>query len=160
MLTVSNDPLTIRSPARACLGFDYGASKIGVALGELTTGTIHPLTTLQNIHGKPDWQAISNLVANWQPQAFIVGISYQGDGSASPLTRKIERFCRQLEGRYRLPVHTVDERLSSYEAKSMLGEELNLSPTKVKQLHDRIAALCIIRTWMNQQPTNSDEIIE
>jgi putative Holliday junction resolvase len=125
------------------IGFDYGMRRLGVAIGETTAGSSRPLETIRCRDGRPDWAAISRLVEGFAPDAFVVGMP-DGHDSEHPLRARIERFCRQLRGRYRRPVHTMDERLSSAEARSrdVPDEEL-----------DGVAAKIILETWFNDEAT-------
>ncbi len=128
------------------LGFDFGTRKIGVAVGQTVTGSAAPLRTLRAKNEKPDWAAISALIAEWRPEALVVGIPYNMDGSEVEWSAHIHRFVRQLEGRYRLPVYTADERLTSMEARSRLG-------AKALQIEaiDAMAAKLILETWLSEQ---------
>jgi len=133
---------------KTVLGFDFGKQRIGVAVGQRITGTASPLQTLQSKNGKPDWEAIGKLVGEWQPGALVVGMPRNMDGSEHELTKIITRFGNQLHGRYGLPVHYVDERLSSREA------ALSLAPgvaRRDKGAIDRVAAQLILQTWLDQQ---------
>ncbi|VAX10569.1 Putative pre-16S rRNA nuclease Yqg [hydrothermal vent metagenome] len=129
------------------LGFDYGRCRIGVAVGQTITGTGSPLATIKADQGKPDWQAVERLINEWRPTLFVVGMPKNMDGSAHQLTATITRFGNQLHGRYGLPVHYVDERLSSQEA------ERSLRPGQAKKdkgVIDRVAAQLILQTWLDQ----------
>lgn len=129
------------------LGFDYGRCRIGVAVGQTITGTGSPLATIKADQGKPDWQAVERLINEWQPTLFVVGMPKNMDGSAHQLTATITRFGNQLHGRYGLPVHYVDERLSSQEAERSL---LPGQARKDKGVIDRVAAQLILQTWLDQ----------
>jgi putative Holliday junction resolvase len=94
------------------LGFDFGAKRIGVAVGNGITRQARPLALVGDA-GPARWQRIAELVASWQPARLVVGVPRHADGTAHDLTVRCERFARQLEGRYRLPVARVDERFSS-----------------------------------------------
>ena len=95
------------------LAFDFGLKRIGVAVGEAELGTAHPLPA---VSGFPQ---IEKLVAEWRPARLVVGLPVAERGE-HPLAKRVERFARQLEGRYRLPVARVDERFTSVEAESRL----------------------------------------
>lgn len=95
------------------LAFDYGVRRIGVAVGQDLTGTAEALTTVRVKDGRPDWDAIARLVAEWAPASLVVGMPSTASGERPALTDAIERFARRLEGRYALPVSFVDEHLSS-----------------------------------------------
>lgn len=129
------------------LGFDYGRSRIGVAVGQSITGTASAIETVRADQGKPDWLAIERLIKEWQPQRFVVGMPKNMDGSEHQLTAIITRFGNQLHGRFGLPVSYVDERLSSREA------ERSLMPGQAKKdkgVIDRVAAQLILQTWLEQ----------
>lgn len=101
--------------SRTVLAFDFGLKRIGVAVGEPELGTAHPLPAI----AAPGFDSIGKLVAEWRPTQFVVGLPVAANGE-HPLARRVERFARQLEGRYHLPVARVDERFSSVEAESRL----------------------------------------
>lgn len=136
------------------LGFDFGVKKIGVAVGQLETGTASPLETLPTIRQKPDWTAISRLIGIWNPAGLVVGICSRADGRENAVTPFIRRFCRQLEGRYRLPVHCVDESLTTFEAKQLLFDDVKVSATKLWKVQDQLAAQLILQTWLNEPKQN------
>jgi len=127
--------------ATTLLGFDYGRKRIGVAVGQPLTATATPLATVHARDGKPDWPAISRLVAEWEPDALVVGIPYHMDGSEQDMTRDAQRFCRQLEGRYRLPVYRAEERLSSYIVETG-------SASRGSRGIDPLAAQVILQDWL------------
>ncbi len=133
------------------LGFDFGLKKIGVAVGHIETGLASGLTTIVSIPKKTRWQAIHKLIVSWEPSALVVGVSRNMDGSDHDVTRAIQKFARQLEGRFVLPVSQVDETLSSRAAWQLLYEEAGVSHTKALKLQDQLAAQLILQTWLDQQ---------
>lgn len=94
------------------LAFDFGARRIGVAIGNTLTREARPLAIV-DAEGDARWARIAALIAEWQPARLVVGIPRHPDGAAHEMTARCQRFARQLEGRYRLPVERVDERYSS-----------------------------------------------
>jgi putative Holliday junction resolvase len=127
------------------LGFDYGTHKIGVAVGQALTGTANPLETLGMVSRKPDWQRIASLLDEWRPEALVVGHPFEMSDREADNAAGAKRFARQLAGRFRLPVHLVDERLTSREAWAQLGSAAAADPTRV----DAYAAKLILETWLN-----------
>jgi putative Holliday junction resolvase len=101
--------------ALSFLAFDFGTRRIGVASGNTLLRRATPLKTLS---GERDarFAAIGKLIAEWQPDALVVGVPFHPDGAAHDNTRRAQAFARQLHGRFRLPVHPVDERYSTTEA--------------------------------------------
>ncbi|BAN69769.1 Holliday junction resolvase RuvX [endosymbiont of unidentified scaly snail isolate Monju] len=128
------------------LGFDYGSHKIGVAVGQTLTQSANPLTTLGNRRGKPDWERIGTLIEEWQPDALVVGHPFEMTDREANNAEPAKRFARQLHGRYHLPVHLIDERLTTRAAWLDLGAEAARDPTRV----DAWAAKLILETWLRQ----------
>ncbi|MBI5041966.1 MAG: Holliday junction resolvase RuvX [Gammaproteobacteria bacterium] len=133
------------TPAQTLLGFDFGAHRIDVAVGQRITGTASAMTTLAARDGQPDWTQVAQLIATWQPDALVVGLPLQLDGSRSTVTEAAERFARRLEGRFRLPVYLYDERLSSHAAEHWSSEH-----TRRGSL-DEVAAQIILQDWLDGQ---------
>ena len=145
------DPLQPVKNDGTYLGFDFGNKKIGVAVGHLSSGIASPLNTLPSPRQNPDWAAIEKLIAEWRPTGVIVGISRQKDGSDNTITQRMLKFCRQLEGRYGLRVFQQDETLSTFEAKQMLFDELNVNATRLWAVQDQLAAQLILQSWLNDK---------
>jgi RNase H-fold protein (predicted Holliday junction resolvase) len=61
-------------------------------------------------------QVAQKRIAEWQPDALVVGVPYHPDGASHENTARAQRFARQLRGRFGLPVFEVDERYSTTEA--------------------------------------------
>lgn len=106
--------LAVVSP-RSFLAFDFGTLRVGVATGNTLTGHAQPLRTVAE-SGERRFEALDRLIAEWQPNALVVGVPFHPDGAEHENTRRARRFARQLHGRFRLPVHEVDERYTTTEA--------------------------------------------
>lgn len=128
--------------ARTLLAFDFGNKRIGVAVGQTLTGTATALATIPMRQQKPDWDAVSRLIREWQPDALVVGIPLTMDGDIQLMTKRAKGFARKLEGRYHLPVYGVDERLSSHAARERLRSTRDVDPE---------AARIILETWLSEQ---------
>jgi len=100
---------------RSFLAFDYGTRRVGVAAGNSLLKTAQPLRTLSQ-EGDARFAAIAALVAEWRPDALVVGVPFHPDGAEHDNTRRARRFGRQLHGRFGLAVHEVDERYTTTEA--------------------------------------------
>jgi putative Holliday junction resolvase len=129
--------------ARTILAFDFGLKRIGIAVGEPELGTAHPLPAI----AAPGFDMITKLISEWRPAALVVGLPVAERGE-HPLAKRVERFARQLEGRFRLPVARVDERFTSVEAESRLRETKTKSSMK-KTAVDSVAAQLILEQYLN-----------
>jgi putative Holliday junction resolvase len=124
--------------SRTVLAFDFGLKRIGVAVGEPELGTAHPLPAI----AAPGFDHIGKLVAEWRPAQLVVGLPVAEQGEHA-LAKRVERFARQLEGRFHLPVARVDERFSSVEAESLLRG------VKKKAI-DSVAAQLILEQYFHE----------
>lgn len=107
-------PQEVQSP----LAFDYGLRRVGVASGSRLTGLARPLTTLK-AEGKAIYPLIAPLLAEWQPDALVVGVPRHPDGAEHEMTAAARKFAASLRGRFHKPVFEVDERYTSVEAESL-----------------------------------------
>lgn len=137
------------------LGFDFGSKQIGIAVGQALTRQARPLSNLKARDGIPNWDDIAALIKEWQPDALVVGLPLNMDGSASEMSIRAEKFARRLHGRFGLPVHTQDERLTTFAAKSELPKNQRNSSQK-NALVDDLAAAILLEDWLkNLPPTNN-----
>lgn len=109
---------------RCFLAFDFGVKRVGVASGNSVTRSATALTTIAAT-GDARFAAIGKLIAQWQPDALVVGVPYHPDGAPHDNTRRAQAFGRQLHGRFRLPVHEVDERYTTTEAQAQGARDID-----------------------------------
>ena len=133
------------------LGFDYGARRIGVAVGNALSGARALAVVANGAHG-PDWQRLDGLLRDWHPQALLVGLPLTMDGAEQNASRAARAFATALGARYQLPTHLVDERLSSVAAAQQFAERRASGQARRKHAEslDAIAAEIIIQTWLAQ----------
>lgn len=132
------------------LGFDFGYKRIGVAVGQRLTGSASPLAILDAKLGVPDWDKIQSLINQWRPVGLIVGLPTCLDDAPLYTTAASRGFARQLRKRFLLPVHLVDERLSTVEARAHLFSEGGYRKLKKSEI-DSIAACIILEQWLQIQ---------
>lgn len=134
-------------PEPVYLGFDFGYKRIGVAVGQELTKTATPLSTLEAKLGVPDWDKVLQLIKQWRPKALVVGMPVCIDGTEQYTAPASRKFAKQLAKRFQLPVHLVDERLSTVEAKSYLFEQGGYRKIKKTEV-DSIASCVILEQWL------------
>lgn len=98
------------------LAFDFGAKRTGVAVGNRLTRTATPRATIRAEATQARLDAAAAVVAEWQPDAVVVGVPLHPDGAPHENTQRARKFGRQLGARVKLPVYEVDERYSTTEA--------------------------------------------
>jgi putative Holliday junction resolvase len=130
------------------LGFDFGAARIGVAVGSTEVGIAHPLETIASESNELRFARIAVLLQEWQVVGCIVGRPTHSDGRPHELTHLCQKFGQRLHGRFSLPVWFVDERYSSLAAESYL-KEAGLRGRKQKPALDQVAAQIILQTVLD-----------
>jgi len=108
-------------PEETLLAFDYGAKKLGVALGNTLLKQARPLDLILEPTRDGRFARIEALLKTWQPERLVVGLALATDGTEQYASQHCRRFARQLEGRFGIPVVLVDERGSSVEAQKITG---------------------------------------
>lgn len=136
-----------KSKHEILLGFDFGMKRIGVAVGQTITQTARPLTTLAAKAGVPQWDNLNKLIKMWQPDALVVGIPLNMDGSEQPLTVAARQFAAALNAHYQLPIYEMDERLSTKDARERLFAEGGYKALQNGQI-DSVAAQLILQNWL------------
>ncbi|MFZ1295837.1 MAG: Holliday junction resolvase RuvX [Pseudomonadales bacterium] len=130
------------------LAFDYGLRTIGVAVGNALLGSASALTTLAARDGVPDWERVRRLLEEWKPDLLLVGLPLNMDDTPSDMSVRAERFARRLTGRFGIASEMMDERLSSFEARSLVDDYAQYVAL------DSIAACLILQSWFAAQATD------
>jgi putative holliday junction resolvase len=134
------------------LAFDFGLKRIGIASGDSLTRSAAPRPAALCAPSGPDWEAIAREVRALGPARLVVGAPYNVDGTDGAITRAARAFAAELERRFRLPVHLVDERFSSLEASAGLKQQ-RASGARRKRVQradiDSAAAAVILRRWFD-----------
>lgn len=130
------------------LAFDYGVKNIGIAYGQTLSGTATEIPPIKARDGVPNWDDVTALLKEWQPDLLLVGLPLNMDGTESELCPRARKFGNRLHGRFGVQVEMVDERLSTFAAKEEAaerGHRGNYGQAPV----DSIAARLILESWMN-----------
>lgn len=135
------------------LCFDFGLKRFGAAYGTELLQSARELSPILARDGIPDWDQIERLISEWKPSAIVVGLPLNMDGSESDMSARARKFGKRVHGRYHLPVHMMDERLSSYEAKSAVLDAQGSTDFGEHSV-DGAAACLILESWFaNREPT-------
>lgn len=131
-----------------CLGIDYGEKRIGLAWGD-ELGVATPLPAATAATPEQRLEQIARLVEERKVTDLVVGYPYNMDGTTGFKAKEVDAFIAILEGRFSLPVHRVDERLTSH----MVETDLGLSGRKERALRktgivDSGAATLILQDWL------------
>lgn len=133
------------------LGIDFGQKRIGLAVGQTLSYVANPIKVLSN--NKAIFKLLSDEIKAWNISQIIIGLPLGMDGEEQEITRQVKNFSKKVQRHSQLPVHLVDERLSSYEAERRFAESRSaqLSKAKDKKDIDAFAAQIILQSWLDQQ---------
>lgn len=131
------------------LGFDFGTKRIGVAVGQTVTKSARPLTTLKAENGKPNLETLTKLIKIWQPEALVVGIPLNMDGTEQKVTKEARVFAEMLRTTFQITTHEIDERLTTKAARENLFSEGGYKALQDGQV-DAVAAQLILQNFLNK----------
>ncbi|MAJ30323.1 MAG: Holliday junction resolvase RuvX [Gammaproteobacteria bacterium] len=136
------------------IAFDFGMTKMGVAIGQNITNTASPLDPMTMKNGTPDWDLLEQLIKEYRPTKIILGKPKVINESSEALMKKIKAFKRSLERDLNQNVEWTPEHLTSKDAKEKLKvrrQEGILSRKIMKGQIDSMAATIFLQDWMNQR---------
>ena len=132
------------------MALDVGKVRIGVALSDPLGYTAQPLLTLWRKSRGEDLRSLLQLIRKHEVARIVVGNPLHMSGDLSPWAAKVQQFAEELRTRSGLPVELWDERLSSVEAHEVL-DEAGHDRRDRKQIIDQVAAVVILRGWMESR---------
>jgi putative Holliday junction resolvase len=143
-------PLGRGLPYRAmrCLGIDYGTRRIGLSYGD-EIGVATPLPALVQAEPEQRWTALAQLIRQRRITELVLGYPFNMDGSAGFKAREVDAFAERLRQEFKLPVHLVDERLTSYEAESTIAKAKRRD-VRAGGVIDSRAATIILQDYLSQ----------
>jgi len=146
----------VNSTMRA-LGVDFGEIRVGLSLSDETGTLASPLETIRRRRGKrPPLKAMEELARDRGVEAVVFGLPLELDGSESDWTREVREVGEALGRRLDVPVHFIDERLTSVQAERMVRSSgLSRSEREKKERVDAGAAVLILQRWLDSREKGS-----
>lgn len=131
------------------LGIDYGAKRVGLAFGD-DVGVATPLPAVLEPAGEARWAKLAEVVKARRATEFVVGYPYNMDGSVGFKAKEVDAFVAELRARFGLPVHLVDETLTSYAAEDSIKKK-DRRGVRDSGLIDSRAATIILQDFLDQK---------
>lgn len=131
------------------LAIDLGDKRTGVAAGDDVTRIITPLQVIA-VAPTLRMDELLKAIASHKPDAIVLGLPLNADGSDSPAAKKSRAFGATLAQRANLPVHFQDERLTSYAADQSMARSGRTRKDK-KEIRDALAAAEILRDFLDSR---------
>lgn len=142
----------IKQP-QVLIGIDFGMKRIGLAIGQTITQTARPLATINARQGEPDWQNLEKIVKQWNPDALVIGIPLNMDGTDQPITHQARAFAAALHNKFALNIYEIDERLSTKAAREKIFQEGGYKALQSRQV-DEVAAQLLLEDWFANHQYN------
>ncbi len=137
------------------LGIDVGSVRVGVAISDPTGTLASPLETVQRARDESDLDRIAALVVEHEVTEVIVGEPRHLSGASGASAKEARAYSRALAGRIgSVPVHLVDERLSTVTAASSLRAN-GLDSRRQRPVIDQAAAVVILQAYLDAQRERS-----
>lgn len=137
------------------MAIDLGEKRTGLAIGDDIIGIVTPVGRLEATEDRR-LDALVDAVAEHEPDALVIGLPINMDDSEGPAAKAVREFAAQLKARTGLPLHLMDERLTSYQADQMMGP-MELTRAGKKQRRDALAAAAILRDFLETRESRETD---
>ncbi len=124
------------------LGIDHGTRRIGLAYGD-EIGVATPLAAITAEDPAKQWASLGALVRERRITEVVLGHPINMDGSSGAKAKEVEAFALRVQSEFGLPVHLVDERLTSYEAESTIPPSKRRAVRKAGLVDSRAATIIL-----------------
>ncbi len=131
------------------LGIDHGSKRVGLSFGD-DLGVATPLPALRETDESKVIEALGGLIRQRRITELVVGWPLNMDDTVGPKAKEAERFAEVLRRNFGLPVHLVDERLTSAEAEATIPKQ-RLRDIRASGVIDSRAATLILQDYLNQR---------
>lgn len=132
-----------------CLGIDYGTKRVGLAHGD-EIGVATPLPALVDADEAVRWAKLGELIRQRRITDLVLGYPYNMDGSVGFKAKEVDAFAARLKAEFGLPVHLVDETLTSDAAESSIAKK-NRRNVRASGTIDSRAACLILQDFLDQK---------
>lgn len=126
------------------LGLDYGKAKVGLAVGDDETKVAVSKGLLKGLSQNKLIEKIKALVNLEKIDRVIIGLPVNMEGEETEMTKEVQLFVEKLRSNIENPIQTIDERLTSQMADTLLKDD------KDKSKQDTVAAQIILQTYLDK----------
>ena len=137
----------------AYLGIDYGTKRIGLAWAD-ELGIALPVGAISGIEIEGCWDQLAEEINSRKIDELVVGYPLHMDGKVGKRAEEVDQFIDRLSDLFSLPVHRVDERLTSMAAEESIGKKAKTKKGKQSGKVDATAACLILRDFLQGQSVN------
>jgi putative holliday junction resolvase len=129
------------------LAVDYGTRRIGVAVSDALGLTARGVTTLRGLGDRAAIDRVVELAAELDAEAIVVGLPLRADGSVGDAADRVLRFVGRLRAAVAIPIHTIGEWLTSFEAEERMRES-GMKRDERRRRVDEAAAVVMLEEYL------------
>lgn len=155
-----SDPLPTESsqaenPTPRTLAIDLGSRRIGLALSDPLGYTAQPLFTLHRSTPHADLKSIARVIRKHAVTEIVLGLPLHASGDPSPQAAKSQAFASLLREQHpNLPLHLLDERLTTAEAHTLLDRTGHTRRSREDRkgrsaVIDQVAAVLLLEAFLS-----------
>lgn len=130
------------------LGIDYGQKRVGLAMAQ--GAVAFPFRTLEKTTRDRLFSDLLTIIESEKVEAIVLGLPLDMNDEETLTTRQTLNFRDSLARRTSLPIHLVNEALTSFDAGQRLCEA-GVPQHRHKEMIDQMAAVCILETFLRNQ---------
>lgn len=130
------------------LGIDYGQKRVGLAMAQ--GAVAFPFRTLEKTTRDRLFSDLLTIIESEKVEAIVLGLPLDMNDEETLTTRQTLNFRDSLARRTSLPIHLVNEALTSFDARERL-REAGVPQHRHKEMIDQMAAVCILETFLRNQ---------
>ncbi len=131
------------------LAIDPGDKRTGLAVGDDLLKIASPVDCLHASTLQSLLQAVARAIDDHCPDELVIGIPLNMDGAPGPAAEKARALARLLRQHTGIPVHEVDERLTSFAADQLM-QQSGLTHKQKKARRDALAAAAILNDFLQR----------
>jgi putative holliday junction resolvase len=139
---------------RRILAIDLGSRRIGLAVTDALGITAQGLPTLHRTRKREDLFQLKKVIHQYQIAEIVLGNPVRMSGEEGTASERSQQFAELLRAKFKLPVHLLDERLTSAEAHRVL-DEAEIPGRRRKQMIDELAAVLILQQFLALSDKNA-----
>jgi len=138
------------------LGIDYGEKRVGLAISSPVVSIAQGLPTIERVDGRDYLEELADIIKGKEVDEIVVGLPKNMNGTIGEKAEEVLQFVETLKSKFNLPVHTVDERLTTVRAhRAMTGAKMSKKGKKKRV--DMIAAQFILQAYLDQNSRSAEQ---
>ncbi len=131
------------------LGIDYGEKRVGLAISSPVGHIAQGLPTIVRMDGTDYLEELAVLIKEKGVGEIVIGLPKNMNDTIGEKAEEVLGLVETLKSKFNLPVHTVDERLTTVRAHRAMTEAKMSKKGKKKRV-DMIAAQLILQCYLDQ----------